>query len=59
MRTLLHILTKPNDSLAAKIIAQQKSKLENRIEVEDLTVGPPDYKKLLEKIFAADSVEVW
>ena len=59
MPMLLHILTEPTDALAAKIIAKQSGKQENKIEVVDLTQGEPDYKKLLEKIFAADSVQVW
>jgi hypothetical protein len=59
MPTLLHILTQPDDSLANEIIAKQQSKPENKIDVVDLTQADADYKKLLEKIFAADSVQVW
>ncbi|MEO5804381.1 MAG: hypothetical protein ABIR24_12715 [Verrucomicrobiota bacterium] len=59
MPTLLHILTQPDDALASEIIAKQKSKPENKIEVVDLTQADADYKKLLEKIFSADSVQVW
>ena len=59
MATLLHILTQADDVLAAKIITQQKLDSENKIEVVDLTQPETDYKKLLEKVFAADSVQVW
>lgn len=59
MPKLLHILTEPNDALAEKIIATQRANSENEIEVVDLTEAEPDYKKLLEKIFAVDSVQVW
>lgn len=59
MPTLLHILTQSGDPLAAEIIAKQKANPENKIEVVDLTQAEADYKKLLEKIFAADSVQVW
>lgn len=59
MATLLHILTQADDALAAKIIAQQKLDSENKVEVVDLTGAEVDYKTLLEKIFAADSVQVW
>lgn len=59
MPTLLHILTRADDALAGKIIAQQKTRAENKIDVVDLTQPEAEYKKLLEKIFAADSVEVW
>jgi hypothetical protein len=59
MRRLLHILTRPDDALAREIIARQKSNPENEIKVADLTRPAPDYKDLLEKIFAADSVQTW
>lgn len=59
MSTLLHILTQPADALANEIIAKQKANPENKIEIVDLTQAEADYKKLLEKIFAADSVQVW
>jgi len=59
MPFLLHILTKPDDALATEVIAQQKVAANNRVEVVDLTTPEPDYKLLLEKIFAADSVQVW
>jgi hypothetical protein len=59
MRTILHILTKPDDSLAQEIISKQRENSGNKIEVMDFNRGEPNYKELLEKIFAADSVEVW
>ena len=59
MRRILHILTRPEDALAREVIAGQKSLPENQIEVVDLNVPAPDYRELLEKIFASDSVETW
>jgi hypothetical protein len=59
MPTLLHILTEPSDALAKEIIAKQTANSENKIEIVDLTQGEADYKNLLEKIFTADSVQVW
>jgi hypothetical protein len=59
MRRVLHILTRPDDALAREVIARQKRKPENEIEVADLTLPGPDYKELLDKIFAADSVQTW
>ncbi len=59
MATLLHILTHADDALAAKIIAQQKLDSENKIEAVDLTQPESDYRKLLEKIFSSDSIQVW
>lgn len=59
MRTILHILTRPEDELTREIIAKQRAMAEARVEVVKLTSGEPDYDALVEKIFATDSVEVW
>ncbi len=59
MPAILHILTQPDDVLARDVINLQKAKPENKIEVVDLNQPEADYKKLLEKIFVADSVQVW
>jgi hypothetical protein len=59
MPRILHILTRPDDALARELIARQKIVAGNEVEVVDLTVADPDYQELLEKIFAADSVESW
>ncbi len=59
MPKLLHILTQTDDLLAVEIIAKQKAMVENKIELIDLTQKDADYKKLLEKIFDADSIQVW
>jgi hypothetical protein len=59
MRLLLHILTRPDDGLAREIITRQQSGGENKTIVVDLTKPQPDYKQLLENIFAAESVQIW
>jgi hypothetical protein len=59
MRTLLHILTRSNDVLAAEITARQCAQPEHQVEVVDLTASEPDYRLLLGKVFEADSVQVW
>jgi len=59
MPRTLHILTRPDDTLANEIIACQKSNQTGELNIVDLTHPNPDYKTLLEKIFAADSVETW
>jgi len=59
MQAVLHILTRPADTLAGEIITRQTSQPEVKVEVVDLTQPEPDYAALLEKIFAADSVAVW
>jgi hypothetical protein len=59
MHLLLHILTRPDDGLAREIITLQQSGGENKTTVMDLTKPQPDYKQLLENIFAAESVQIW
>jgi hypothetical protein len=59
MRTVLHLVTRPNDTLAAEVIALQKVTPELELRIVDLTGNEPDYAKVLEEIFRADSVEVW
>ena len=59
MRTILHILTRPEDELTQALIAGQRSLPEMTIETINLTGVAPDYNAVVEKIFAADSVEVW
>ncbi|MEK7674409.1 MAG: hypothetical protein AAB676_01070 [Verrucomicrobiota bacterium] len=59
MVRILHILTKPDDALAAEIISGQGRLPDHSVKIVDLTGPDPDYRALLEDIFAADSVEVW
>lgn len=59
MRNILHLLTRPEDDLTQALIAGQRALPETTIETVDLTVVAPDYNAAVEKIFAADSVEVW
>jgi hypothetical protein len=59
MRTILHLLTRPEDELTQALITGQRTLPEMTIETIDLTVVAPDYNAAVEKIFAADSVEVW
>lgn len=59
MRTLLHILTKPDDALAADVVARQRTRETFCIRVVDLTQAEPDYAALLEAVFDADSIQVW
>lgn len=58
MRTILHILTRPEDDLTRELIAQHRTLPDVSVQVESLHTGTPDYEALVEKIFAADSVEV-
>jgi len=59
MRTILHILTRPEDELAHDLMERQRALPATMIEVVELTHHDPDYDALVERIFAAQSVEVW
>ena len=59
MRAILHILTHPPDPLAMRVIEEQQKQPDLRVRVVDLAATEPDYAKVLEEIFAADSVAVW
>ena len=58
MRTVLHILTRPEDELTQQLIASQSALPDTQVEVIRLDQATPDYDALLEKIFTADSVEL-
>jgi hypothetical protein len=58
MRMILHILTRPEDELARRLIEEQRRMPEAVVEVVDLTEAP-DYDALVDKIFASGSIQVW
>ena len=60
MARIIHILTREDDPLPARIIAAQET-TGHETRMIDLTEVDPngDYSILLEEIFAADSVQVW
>jgi hypothetical protein len=59
MRVVLHILTQPDDTLAQEVISRQREQHGQDVKVVDLTAAEPDYARLIQEIFAADSVAVW
>lgn len=59
MRTILHIRTWPDEDLSHVLIDRQRTLPDTTIEIVDLTQNNLDYEALVEKIFTADSVEVW
>jgi hypothetical protein len=59
MPRVLHILTRADDALALRLMDLQKNAADNQVEAVDLTLPEPDYKALLGKIFAAESIESW
>jgi hypothetical protein len=58
MRTILHILTRPEVELAIDLIEHQRALPDTQVEIVTLT-ATPNYDELVERIFSADSVEVW
>lgn len=59
MRTILHILTRAEDNLSRDIIERQGAFADVKVDVVELTNPAADYDVLVEKIFAADSIEVF
>ena len=59
MRTILHIITQTDDTLSREIIERQRTFSDIKVEIADLSQSSPDYDALVEKIFAADSIEVF
>jgi hypothetical protein len=59
MRHLLHIVTKPNDVIADLMLKNEQSLPNAKVDVVDLTKKNPAYNELVEKIFTADSIQVW
>lgn len=59
MPKILHILTRPDDTLAEMVIDQQRASGNCELQIADLTAGEPDYRELLDEIFKADSVQTW
>lgn len=62
MRNVLHLLTEPPDALTQSLIECQRSLAATRdleIHVADLSAPDADYDRILDRIFAAESVSVW
>ncbi|MBI5385899.1 MAG: hypothetical protein HZA90_14570 [Verrucomicrobia bacterium] len=58
MRQILHVLTKPSDGVTTDLIRRQSQQPETNVTVVDLTQPEPDYDRLVERVFAADSIMV-
>jgi hypothetical protein len=58
-RQTLQLLVRPADELAQELVCEQQALPGLVVIVRDLTIAGPDYRRLLEDIFAADSVSVW
>ena len=52
-------MIQPDDGLASKVITAQRKRTDLVVKEVRLTTPEPDYRRLLEELFAADSIEVW
>ncbi|HKS36106.1 MAG TPA: hypothetical protein VJW76_02880 [Verrucomicrobiae bacterium] len=52
-------MTRPDHGLASKVIAAQRKRTDLEVKEVRLTTPEPDYGRLLEELFEADSIEVW
>ncbi len=59
MRRVLHIIVNQEAGYARALAEQQQRLEKHEVEIVDLTRTEPDYRVLLDQIFAADSVAVW
>ena len=59
MRRVLLILTQSMDPLNDVVTSAEQALPGHQVEVMDLTVENPDYAKLLNALFEAESVQVW
>ena len=63
MKRILHIVTRPMEPAIERLIEDQRQVdgqevLVHRLD-QRLDQGDPDYRRLLEKVFEADSIECW
>jgi hypothetical protein len=59
MRRILHIKTDADEYWPSEIVSLQRQEPDQQVQVFELTAPNPDYRLLLEEIFASDSVQVW
>ena len=59
MPKILHLLTRRDEDLAKTMIRLQQADPANQVEVVDLSEGEPDYARLVDQVFVADSIETW
>jgi len=59
MRRVLLVLTRSLDPLNDIVTATERTLPDTDVRVFDLTAEAPDYRRLLEAVFEAESVQVW
>ncbi|MCW5557368.1 MAG: hypothetical protein KIT22_06015 [Verrucomicrobiae bacterium] len=55
----LHVLTSPPDAWLQELLESLRRQPEVTVEIVDLTSGEPDYARLVEAVFSADSIATW
>ncbi|MFO1459203.1 MAG: hypothetical protein U1G08_07310 [Verrucomicrobiota bacterium] len=59
MTRQLHVLTVPPDEFTQTLLEALKKSPTVELTVADLTGANPDYARLVEQIFASDSIASW
>ena len=59
MKRILHIVTRPMEPAVEQLILDQRQCPGQEVLVHRLDQGDPDYRRLLEEVFQADSIECW
>lgn len=59
MKRILHVKTRAGDELAEAVRQADEAEGHSAVTLIDLTAENVDYQKLLEAVFAADSVQAW
>ncbi|MBM3903449.1 MAG: hypothetical protein FJ379_15390 [Verrucomicrobia bacterium] len=59
MKIQLHVLTRSLETSKLELLEAIRRQPDLEVRMVDLTVPQPDYRELVEAIFAADSVVTW
>lgn len=59
MTRQLHVLTAPPDEFTRALLDALQKSPSVELTVADLSVGTPDYARLVEQIFSSDSIATW
>lgn len=59
MTRQLHVLTAPPDEFTRALLDALQKSPSVELTVADLSGDTPDYARLVEQIFAADSIATW
>ncbi|MBN8247180.1 MAG: hypothetical protein J0L84_07020 [Verrucomicrobia bacterium] len=59
MTRQLHLLTAPPDPWLQALLESLRMRPDLAVDVVDLSAGEPDYARLVDAVFAADSIATW